>query len=99
MLSINQIPILMTSAYADMKAIYDARDAGVNEFLAKPITVAGLSKKLSRLFVERRPFIREEAYVGPCRRRHPDRDHNGPLRRAEDMAGAEAEDDVVELAI
>jgi DNA-binding response OmpR family regulator len=49
--------------------ILAARDAGVDEYLIKPLTTAALCAKLEAVLSRRRAFIESEAYVGPDRRR------------------------------
>jgi len=42
-------PILMVSGHAYMKQVTAARDAGVNEFLAKPVTGQKLADRVTRI--------------------------------------------------
>jgi two-component system, chemotaxis family, chemotaxis protein CheY len=42
-------PILMVSGHAYMKQVTAARDAGVNEFLAKPVNGQTLAKHITRI--------------------------------------------------
>ena len=46
-----------------------SRNAGVNEFLAKPISAQALYSRLTSIIELPRPFIRTKTYFGPCRRR------------------------------
>jgi two-component system chemotaxis response regulator CheY len=46
-----------------------ARDAGANEFMAKPFSVKGVAKRLEEVIRRPRPFIRSSVYFGPDRRR------------------------------
>jgi len=62
-------PLLMCTAYTDKKRIFEARDAGVNEILAKPITASRLYDALSNAIFRIRDFIDTADYVGPDRRR------------------------------
>ena len=66
------VPIIMVSGYTEYSRITEARDAGVNEFLAKPISVSGLGNRIVSLINNERPFIRTKNYFGPCRRRKND---------------------------
>lgn len=63
------IPIIMLSGYTEVRRIAEARDAGVNEFLAKPCSVEILGTRINSLFKNPRDFIRSKKYFGPCRRR------------------------------
>ena len=62
----------------------EARDAGVNEFMAKPITARGVLERLALVIDHPRPFIRSDDYFGPDRRRRHDPKYAGPWRRASD---------------
>ena len=63
------LPIIMMTGFSDRGRIYEARDAGVTEILAKPITASGLLNRVDSVIMRPRPFIRTEGYFGPCRRR------------------------------
>jgi CheY-like chemotaxis protein/CRP-like cAMP-binding protein len=62
------IPILMISGTAEMDTVTEARNAGVNEFLAKPLSPESLYRRIRNVLVNPRPFVRSEVYIGPCRR-------------------------------
>ena len=62
-------PIVLCTAYTDEARVLQARDAGVTEILAKPITPARLYDALAGALFRPRKFITERAYVGPDRRR------------------------------
>ena len=64
------IPIVMLSGNMDRATLVAARDAGVNEFVAKPVVVANLHARLEACLRRPRPFITSEGYTGPCRRRN-----------------------------
>jgi len=63
------IPIIMLSARTEFQHIQAARDVGVNEFLAKPISVKTLYERLLSVIVHPRSFVKSKNYVGPDRRR------------------------------
>jgi CheY-like chemotaxis protein len=63
------VPIIMLSAFTEKFRITKARDAGVNEFLAKPISPKSLYQRIATIIEKPRPFIRTDSYFGPCRRR------------------------------
>ncbi|NQW12120.1 MAG: response regulator [Alphaproteobacteria bacterium] len=78
------VPIILLTGHADRRTVFEARDAGVNAFLAKPVSMNSLQKKIAVVLAEPREFIRTEDYVGPDRRRQ-DRPLDGRLdRRRED---------------
>ena len=63
------IPIVMVTAHTEMRNIKQARDIGVTEFLAKPITAKSVFERLVAIIERPRPFIRAKEYFGPDRRR------------------------------
>ncbi len=78
------VPVIMITGHFTMARIREARDAGVNEFLAKPITARGVIERLHQIIDHSRPFVRTEDYFGPDRRRRNDPHYDGPMRRAAD---------------
>lgn len=77
-------PVIMITGHTTQKRVSEARDAGVNEFLAKPVTARGIIDRITRIVEFPRPYIRTEAYFGPDRRRRADPRHPGPWRREKD---------------
>ena len=75
------VPIIMVTAYADIDAITGARDTGVNEFMAKPISAAALEKRIRHVLADPRGFVDAEQFAGPDRRRGRAPTSNGPERR------------------
>jgi DNA-binding response OmpR family regulator len=71
--------------------VLQARDAGVNEFIAKPVSVKTLMQRLVAVIESPRPYVRTEAYFGPCRRRRGAEEHRGPERREQKAAAQAAE--------
>ena len=63
------VPILMLTGHTEMARVIEARDAGVHEFLAKPISAKGLYSRISSIIESPRTFIRASGYFGPDRRR------------------------------
>jgi len=85
------VPVILLTAYADMKRIQAARDTGVTEALCKPVTAKNLFDRVLEIIERPRSFVRAPAFVGPDRRRRRgDSSYNGPKRRSED-AGVEIE--------
>lgn len=78
------IPILMITGHSTLRRIHEARDVGVNEFMAKPISARSLIGRLQQIIDHNRPFVRSDDYFGPDRRRKNDPGHPGPWRRAAD---------------
>jgi two-component system, chemotaxis family, chemotaxis protein CheY len=78
------LPIIMMSGHAEKSRIYAARDAGVTEFLVKPITAKAILDRINAVILKPRAFIKTSAYCGPCRRRRDFEAYAGPFRRAAD---------------
>lgn len=62
------LPIIMTSAYSEPDKVVAARDAGVTEFLAKPLSVKAIYRRVMTVIERPRPFVRLDGYFGPARR-------------------------------
>lgn len=77
-------PVVMITGHSTQKRVKEARDAGVTEFLAKPVTARGVIDRISQVIENPRPFIRAEDYFGPDRRRRVDPMYTGPWRRGTD---------------
>lgn len=63
------VPIIMLTGHTELNRVLEARDAGVHEFLAKPISAKGLYSRLRSIIENPRPFVRTAIYFGPDRRR------------------------------
>ena len=74
-------PVIMLTAHADKTRVQAARDAGANEFCAKPVTATELIRKVAAVIDHPRRFVRSEGYVGPDRRRRDDPSYEGEERR------------------
>ncbi|KAF0115444.1 MAG: response regulator receiver [Rhodospirillaceae bacterium] len=75
------IPIIMLTGHTELSRVMEARDAGVDEFVAKPFSARSLYTRLEAVVLHRRPFIRMPRYFGPDRRRHALETYTGPERR------------------
>ena len=75
------VPLIMLTGYTQAHHVAQARDAGINEFLAKPVSATALMTRLMSVIEQPRPFVRTGVYFGPCRRRRGDEDYTGPERR------------------
>jgi len=76
------LPIIMITGHAELSVVIDARDAGVTEFLAKPMTVRSIHQRVVSVIERPRPFVRSVDYFGPDRRRFDDPNYKGEDRRA-----------------
>ncbi len=76
------VPIIMLTGNTSVDSVQQARDAGINEFLAKPVSVKAIMTRLTSVIEHPRPFVRTTVYFGPCRRRRGHDEYRGPERRA-----------------
>jgi len=74
------VPVILMSAHGDMTTLPKMRDLGVNDFLAKPISLDSLCRLLSSLFESESHFLEVGEYFGPDRRRR-DMPYRGGERR------------------
>ena len=75
------VPIIMLTGHAEKKRVVGARDAGITEFLAKPISAKALYQRIFNIVANPRPFIKTKTYFGPDRRRNVNLSYVGPERR------------------
>jgi len=80
-------PIIMLTAHTERAIVEAARDSGIDEILAKPISAKALLQRLHAVTHERRSFVRAGDYVGPDRRRRSSVNYMGPRRRESDAWG------------
>jgi two-component system, chemotaxis family, chemotaxis protein CheY len=79
------IPVVMISGHTEKHRVEAARDAGVTEFLVKPITPRNLFGRINDILERPRAFVRTEGYFGPDRRRRATPNYDGPFRRDGDQ--------------
>lgn len=79
------VPIIMVTGHTEKNRVETARDAGVTEFLAKPITAKNLYARIAEIVERPRAFVRAENYFGPDRRRKTPESYTGPWRRHDDF--------------
>ena len=84
------LPIIMMTGHSEKSRVMEARDAGVTEFVAKPLTAKAVLDRMQAVIYHPRPFVRTATYFGPDRRRRADPDYTGPRRRASDNQPAGA---------
>lgn len=78
------MPIIMLTSEAHRERVLEARDAGVTEFLVKPVNAKALVERLKTVIERQRLFVRTDSYVGPDRRRKSSAAYTGPRRRETD---------------
>jgi len=61
--------------------VHEARDAGVTEFLAKPVSSQMVYHRFVQIIEKPRTFVKTRRFTGPCRRRRRDK-LTRPDRRA-----------------
>jgi two-component system chemotaxis response regulator CheY len=75
------VPVIMLTGHTHIDHVRQARDAGVNEFLAKPVSVRAVMSRLVSVIEHPRAYVRTKSYFGPCRRRRAVDEYRGPERR------------------
>ncbi len=83
------LPIIMMTGHSEAARVIQARDAGVTEFLAKPINARAVVDRLNSVIVKARPFIKTDGFFGPDRRRLKRGDYAGAPKRALDQSDDE----------
>jgi DNA-binding response OmpR family regulator len=63
------VPIIMMTSHADSERVIAARNAGVHEYLVKPITGDSVLTRLAEVINHPREFVRTQTYFGPAPRR------------------------------
>lgn len=84
------VPIIMVTAYRDKDHVFKARDAGVTEYVVKPVSPKALYSRIEAVIERPRRFVRVGEYFGPDRRRHHTA-YDGDDRRGKDVPPQDAE--------
>lgn len=84
------LPIIMMTGHSEKSRVTEARDAGVTEFVVKPITAKAILERIQAVIFRPRPFVKNQDYFGPDRRRTTRKDYKGPRRRSTDQAEPDA---------
>lgn len=79
-----EVPIILLAGIIDHDQLMAARQAGINEFLLKPVSAQNVLSRIEEVILRPRKFIDSRNYVGPCRRRKDDPNYVGPWRRLTD---------------
>jgi two-component system, chemotaxis family, chemotaxis protein CheY len=94
------LPIIMLTAHSERHRVEEARDAGITEFLCKPICATDLYKRIIEVVEHPRSFVKIGTYFGPDRRRRSDENYRGSEKRVADidpfdaLDGMEVDEDV-----
>lgn len=83
------LPIIMMTGHTALQQVHRARDAGVTEFVSKPISPKTLLGRVNAVICNPRRFIKSETFCGPDRRRSARGTFKGPERRAVDHCEVE----------
>jgi CheY-like chemotaxis protein len=75
------VPVIMLSGHTSLEHVRLARDAGVNEFIAKPVSVRTMMSRLVAVIESPRAYVRTGSFFGPCRRRRNIAEYQGAERR------------------
>lgn len=78
------LPLIMITAYSERSRVIEAINAGVDEFLVKPVRAVDVANRVNAVIERRRPFVKSATYFGPDRRRRKDPRYKGDMRRADD---------------
>lgn len=84
------VPIIMVSAFTEKWRVEECRDAGITEFLRKPLCAKDLYDRMSDVIQNPRPFVRSAHYFGPDRRRRDPSGYQGDERRSGSDNNSEA---------
>ena len=92
------IPVVVVSAFTDIDHVCEARDAGMTEYLAKPVSGESICRRICSLVEHPREFIDTMMYIGPDRRR---REHGfgGGEKRAQPLMAGPSAQRVLEQAV
>lgn len=77
------VPIIMVTAHREREHVFRARDAGVTEYVVKPIVPKALFSRIEAVIEKPRRFVRVGKFFGPDRRRHKT-EFDGEDRRSTD---------------
>jgi len=75
------IPVVICTANTEYHHVCAARDNGMTEFLAKPVSARTIYSRICALVKNHRSFIRISNFLGPDRRRHHSEDPGRVDRR------------------
>jgi two-component system chemotaxis response regulator CheY len=65
----HRVPVILMSDAPQRRLVEIARDCGINDFLAIPLSVTTVRRKLEAVMFSQKEFVRAETFVGPDRRR------------------------------
>ena len=80
-IAIRTLPIILVTDRTLKSDVLKARDAGINAFVAKPVSASALCDHILQAVNDARPIVSSENFIGPDRRHHADGGYSGPERR------------------
>lgn len=63
------VPIIVMTANTERRHVYEALDAGMTEFLAKPVSAMLIYRRIRAVIEQHRRFVKIGRFFGPDRRR------------------------------
>ncbi len=75
------VPVIVCTANTEYRHVCCARDTGMTDFLAKPVSAKTIYSRICASIENHRPFVRVADFFGPDRRRHADALFGGVDRR------------------
>ena len=79
------VPIVIVTANTDIHHVFTARDAGMTEFLIKPIRIDLLYARIQSVIEKQRVFVKAPQFFGPDRRRRHIQFNGGEKRTHSNM--------------
>lgn len=86
------VPIIFMATASTQRLVEHARDCGISEFLAKPVSRKSFSERVLAIQSKPRNFVKAGPFFGPDRRRRPD-NFKGNDRRTRNPEKIDANDD------
>ena len=83
------VPIFLLTGSTEVARVKEARDAGVTDVLAKPVSIKALYDRFVAAVQDPRPYVKTKTYMGPDRRRK-DRPFKGDGKRRTDGSVSKA---------
>ena len=80
------VPVILMTGFSERRRVFQARDAGVTEFLVKPFNARDLYKRIVQVIERPRQFVKATDFFGPDRRRRSRGPYEGPMRRDTDLS-------------
>ena len=65
------VPVILMTGFSEKRRVFEARDAGVTEFLVKPFNVRDLYRRISQVIERPRQFVKSDDFFGPDRSATP----------------------------